>query len=45
MKQKLVMLIDTGMQNYMIFERIDSELVKERKSIVKVRKMEPSGTK
>lgn len=35
MKQKLVMLLDTGMKNLNIFERIDSN---ERKTIKKVRK-------
>jgi hypothetical protein len=32
MKQKLVKLVDTGMKNLNIFERIDSES-KERKSL------------
>ena len=37
-ENKTVVLLDSGMQNYMIFERIDCELKKDRKTIVKVRK-------
>ena len=36
MSKSIVMLLDTGMRNLNIFERIDSKLKKDTKSNVKV---------